>query len=135
MKRFLFDTGIAGMYISRIANIRERSMEEAARGNRIGISLINLAELYYGVENSTTKEKNLKRLTAHLQHFTIWPFTQAAAREFGRLATILKKIGRPMQQIDIMIAAVAMTIPHCTVVTRDTDLSAVPGLSVENWAG
>jgi tRNA(fMet)-specific endonuclease VapC len=39
-----------------------------------------------------------------------------------------------MQQIDIMIAAIAISLGNCTVVTADTDLSAVPGLPVENWA-
>jgi tRNA(fMet)-specific endonuclease VapC len=39
-----------------------------------------------------------------------------------------------MQQIDIMVAAVALSLGNCTVVTDDTDLIAVPGLSVENWA-
>jgi tRNA(fMet)-specific endonuclease VapC len=38
-----------------------------------------------------------------------------------------------MQQIDIMIAAIAQSLGNCTIVTDDTDLSAVPGLRVENW--
>jgi tRNA(fMet)-specific endonuclease VapC len=39
-----------------------------------------------------------------------------------------------MQAIDIQIAAIALSLGNCTVVTTDTDLSAVAGLSVENWA-
>jgi predicted nucleic acid-binding protein len=35
---------------------------------------------------------------------------------------------------DMMIAAIALALGNCTVVTMDTDLSAVPGLTVENWA-
>ncbi|MCY2969024.1 MAG: hypothetical protein NT069_36265 [Planctomycetota bacterium] len=38
-----------------------------------------------------------------------------------------------MQQIDIQIAAIAMTLGKCTVVSSDSDLAAVPGLKVENW--
>jgi tRNA(fMet)-specific endonuclease VapC len=33
-----------------------------------------------------------------------------------------------------MIAAVARSLGNCTVVSHDSDLSAVPGLSVENSA-
>jgi tRNA(fMet)-specific endonuclease VapC len=33
-----------------------------------------------------------------------------------------------------MIAAVALSLGNCTVITDDTDLAAVPGLSVESWA-
>lgn len=53
-----------------------------------------------------------------------------AAEEFGRLAAELRRIGRPMQQI----AAIALTLGNCAVVTTDTDLSAIPGLRTENWA-
>ena len=39
-----------------------------------------------------------------------------------------------MQQIDIQIAAIALTLGNCTVVTTDADFAAVPGLRTENWA-
>ena len=38
-----------------------------------------------------------------------------------------------MQTIDIMVAAIALTLGSCTVVTKDSDLSSVPGLSIEQW--
>jgi tRNA(fMet)-specific endonuclease VapC len=34
----------------------------------------------------------------------------------------------------MMVAAIARTLGDCTVVSADTDLAAVPGLAVENWA-
>jgi tRNA(fMet)-specific endonuclease VapC len=34
----------------------------------------------------------------------------------------------------MMIAAIALTLGNCTVVSNDSDLLAVPGLTVENWA-
>jgi predicted nucleic acid-binding protein len=43
-------------------------------------------------------------------------------------------LGRPIGQNDIWIAAIARTLGDTTVVTMDVDLSAVPRLSVENWA-
>ena len=46
----------------------------------------------------------------------------------------LKTIGRPMGQNDIMIAAIALSLGNATVVTMDSDLAAIPGLTVENWA-
>jgi tRNA(fMet)-specific endonuclease VapC len=63
----------------------------------------------------------------------VWPFDLAAAKEFGRLQAFLRRTGRPMQEIDVMIAAIALTLGNCTVVTSDSDLLAVPGLAVENW--
>jgi tRNA(fMet)-specific endonuclease VapC len=39
-----------------------------------------------------------------------------------------------MQQIDVMVAAIAQVIGNCTVVSSDSDIAAIPGLKVENWA-
>jgi tRNA(fMet)-specific endonuclease VapC len=63
-----------------------------------------------------------------------WPYEKPAALEFGRIIAELKRIGRPMQQIDIQLAAIAFALGNCTVVSGDSDLAAVPGLTVENWA-
>jgi tRNA(fMet)-specific endonuclease VapC len=63
-----------------------------------------------------------------------WPFDKAAAYEYGQIFAGLKRLGRPIQQVDMMIAAIARILGNCTVVSGDNDLLAVPGLSVENWA-
>jgi len=39
-----------------------------------------------------------------------------------------------MQQVDMMIAAIAFALGNCTVVSADCDLLSMPGLTVENWA-
>jgi predicted nucleic acid-binding protein len=38
-----------------------------------------------------------------------------------------------MQQVDIQIAAMAFALGNTTVVSADSDFSAVPRLDVENW--
>jgi predicted nucleic acid-binding protein len=37
----------------------------------------------------------------------IWPYGDKAAEEFGRIFTALKRAGRPVQQIDVQIGAMA----------------------------
>jgi tRNA(fMet)-specific endonuclease VapC len=134
VRRYLFDTGIAGDYINRRHGVWERAREEVARGNRIGIGIPVLAELYFGVERSATRDRNLQRLRLALSSLRVWPFTEEAAEEYGRIAAELRRIGRPMQVMDMMIAAIALSLGKCTVVSADSDLTAVPGLTVENWA-
>src|SRR5207253_5983393 len=111
-----------------------RAREEVARGNRIGIAIVVLAELRFGIDLSATRERNLQRLAAALPSLTVWPFTEDAAAEYGRIAADLRRNGRPMRTMDIMIAATALSLGNCTVVSKDSDLSAVAGLKVENWA-
>ena len=64
-----------------------------------------------------------------LDAWKLWLVDTAAAFEYGRLAFELKTIGRPIGQNDIVIAAIALSLGNTTVVTTDTDLAAVPGLS------
>jgi tRNA(fMet)-specific endonuclease VapC len=134
MKRFLFDTGIAGDYINDRCGVRERAHLEVASGNRIGICMPILAELFYGIEYSTTRERNLQKLHRALSSLTVWPFTEDDAATYGEISADLRHRGWPMQVVDKMAAAVAMNLVKCTVVSKDSDLWAIPKLSVKNWA-
>lgn len=134
MTRFILDTGIAGLYLDRKRGVFERAELEVSKGNRVGIAAPILAELAYRAEGSPFRDRNLLRLRQTLDVWKLWLVDAAAAFEYGRIAFELKNIGRPMGQNDIMIAAIARVLGHATVVTMDSDLAAVPGLSVENWA-
>src|SRR5947208_3475942 len=134
MRRYLLDTGIAQDFINRRHGVLERADAERHRGNRIGICVPVLGELWAGVEGSQSRDRNAQRLRLALSWLAVWPYTNEAAAEFGRLFAELRRIGRPMQQIDIQIAAIARSLGNCTVVSADSDLAAVPGLAVENWA-
>ena len=134
MKRYLLDTGIAGDFIDHRNGVMERADHERHRGRRIGICVPVLGELWSGVEGSASRQRNLQLLRVGLARLVVWPYTTAASEEFGRLFVELRRLGRPMQQIDIQIAAIALSMGNTTVISRDSDLSAVPGLTVENWA-
>jgi tRNA(fMet)-specific endonuclease VapC len=134
MTRFLLDTGSAGDYIHRRRGVYERARAAVADGHRVGIGLPVLAELWYGVENSSTRERNAERLRRVLPELIVWPLTEPAAEEYGRIAAELRRLGRPMGKIDMLIAAIALSLGKTTVVSADNDLTAVPGLTVENWS-
>ncbi len=134
MKSFLLDTNMAGEFIDKRGNVPHRATEARRNGSRIGIGIPVLAELYYGVEYSSSRERNLEKLQRALSTLRIWPFDLKAAAEFGRLRAELRRRGRPMQVVDMMIAAIALTLRDCTVVSSDSDLSAIFGLQIENWA-
>lgn len=134
MKRFLLDCGIAGDYINDRRGVRTRALMEIANGNRIGLGIPVLAELRFGIELSATRERNMQRLNRALSSLTLWPFTEESAAIYARLAADLRRAGRPMQEFDIMAAAVSLSLGNCTVVSNDSDLFAIPGLKVENWA-
>ena len=79
MTRYLLDTGIAGDYIHRRNNVYSLAHEAVKNGHRIGIGLPVLAELWYGVENSSSRARNEAR-DALVFHAAI--FADFAVRRF-----------------------------------------------------
>lgn len=133
MKRLMLDTGVAGDYIFRRKDVYERVREFATKGIKIGIAMPAIGELFAGVEHSQSRERNLEILKRDLHGLRPWPFDRKAAEEFGRLYAYLRSIGRPMQQIDVQIAAIALSLGSCKLVTRDGDFRAIPRLDLETW--
>lgn len=133
MKRYLLDSNAVTSLINRREPLIERVRDARRHGFRIGTCEPVVAELCYGLELSSSRDENMIRLRRGLARLICWPLERRASETYGRLAAELRRRGRPMQVIDIMLAAIALSLGSCTVVTTDSDLSAVPGLDVENW--
>lgn len=64
---------------------------------------------------------------------TVLPFDAAAARVFARLRTDLERIGTPLAEPDLRIAAIAVHHDLVMVTRNVRHFGRVPGLVVENW--
>src|SRR5438105_11174578 len=119
MTRFLLDTGAAADYIHRRRNVYDRARNVVVAGHRIGIGVPVLAELWFGVENSSSRARNAEKLRRVLPELIVWPLTEAAAEAYGRIAAELKRIGRRIGKIDMLIAAIALSLGNTTVISAD----------------
>jgi tRNA(fMet)-specific endonuclease VapC len=133
MRRYLLDSGVLNDYVRRRGDTVERVKDATSRGIHVGTATPVVAELFGGAENSASREKSLDRLRHALAPMVAWPFERATALEYGRIFAQLRRIGRPMQQMDMQIAAIALTLGSCKVITYDSDFEAIPGLPVERW--
>ncbi len=133
MRRYPLDTNAMGDLINHRRGVDARAREMRTRGARVGTCIPVLGELFFGIEFSPTRERNLERLKRVLAGLACWPYTREAAEEYGRLAAQLRRAGRTIQRVDLQLAAIALTLGQCTVISEDGDLTAVPGLSVESW--
>ena len=134
MSRYLLDTNAVADCVFRRRGVFDRVQTARLAGHRIGTGIPVLAEVFAGIEYSATRDANLVVVNRNVGLFRLWPFTPDAAREYGRLYATLRQRGRTIQTVDLMIAAIALTLGGCTVVTSDSDLSGIPRLKVENWA-
>jgi len=134
MSKYLLDSNAIADCVFRRRGVDVRAKQARLRGHLIGTAIPVMAELFGGLEYSQSRERNLQVLNRTLSSFRMWPLTLEVTREYGRLFAELRRHGRPMQVVDMMVAATARTLKDCIVVTTDSDLSAVSGLKIENWA-
>jgi tRNA(fMet)-specific endonuclease VapC len=133
MRRYLLDTGIVGDLLNDRNGVLDRYRLETAKGNRVGTGVPVVAEILFGIEYGQNRDRNMQSFHRVLPLLRIWPFDLDAAYVYGQIAAQLERTGRPMQIPDMMIAAIALTLGNCTVVTKDSDLSAITGLDVVDW--
>jgi len=133
MKRYLLDSNAVNAFVNRHETFAMRVAEASARGDRIGTCEPIIAELYHGLELSSSRDRNIARLERTLSQIVCWPFERSSSKAYGRIAADLKRRGRIIQTIDMMLAAVALTLPNGVVITTDSDLLVIPGLRVEDW--
>lgn len=102
--------------------------------NGICISSITLAELEYGMQNSSNPAKNEQALIRFLLPLSILPFGASAASEYGVIRADLQRRGCPIGALDMLIAAHAKSEGLILVTNNVREFERVPDLEVENWA-
>jgi len=73
--------------------------------------------------------QNLKRLLLHVR---IWPLDLETASLYGEIYHELRRRGRILSQVDIVLAALARQM-KLTLLTTDRDFEALPVVRTENW--
>jgi tRNA(fMet)-specific endonuclease VapC len=101
--------------------------------DRIGISTITLAELEFGVANSSRSIEAQTALFEFILPFEILDFSYNAASFYGRIRKELKDKGQPISDMDMLIAAVAMANELIIVTNNEKEFRRISGLKVENW--
>jgi len=99
------------------------------------LSSVVVFELAYGAQKGRWKKANLELLDEFLLDFIVMPFDEKSARVGGAIRTELERKGRPVGPMDTLIAAHAVSLGMPLVTHNTAELSRVPGLKVENWAG
>ena len=132
MIKYMLDTNmIAYAKNRRPAVVLERLMQHDP--SEICISSITMAELEYGVHNSSKPEQNRTALMMFLSGITILPFDSDASFEYGKIRYDLKSKGILIGGNDLLIAAHAKSL-GLTLATHNTrEFSRVEGLSIEDW--
>jgi tRNA(fMet)-specific endonuclease VapC len=126
----LLDTNICSAYLKGDGRVFNRFIQH---GGGLTVSAIVVGELYSWVFRAKTKADRLPGLAQMLADIQILPVDHEVARKFGEIRAALLDQGRPIPEIDLMIASTAL-VHDLTLVTHNVrNFEHVPGLRVEDW--
>ncbi len=127
---FLIDTDTCSAHLKQKGGITSRFLQYAGQ---LHISAVTLGELFTWAMRANAPPRRLHSLHELLADTTVLDVNAAVAQEFGRVRAGLMDIGRPAPDLDLLIAATALT-HGLTLVTHNTqDFVNVPGLRIVDW--
>src|ERR1044071_1439254 len=129
--RFLVDTDVASYAIEARPRVIQHWLDH--RYADIGISALTEAELRFGALKRQS-QRLMDDIEYFLRPYEIVEFSTAHALAYAKLPVPLERVGRPIGDLDMLIAAQALTHNLVLVTNNEREFRRVPGLKIENWS-
>ena len=128
---YLIDTNIIIYSLRQHERVNGRFQE--TRNIAKSISVITYGELIYGARKSRHVERNLAVTYRVAELFAIIDVNRSVMDIFGEIKNNLSDKGKVIEDMDLLIAATAMS-HNLTLVTNDVShFKKIDGLRLENW--
>ncbi|HEY1887246.1 MAG TPA: type II toxin-antitoxin system VapC family toxin [Roseiarcus sp.] len=131
MTRFMLDTNTASSLLKGQPRVLARLAAETPE--RLCLSVVTEAELLFGVAKRPEARKLRVAVDELLAAIEVLAWSSATARRYATIRAELERRGKPLDALDLLIAAHALQ-HDAVLVTNDRAFSAVPGLRLEDWA-
>jgi tRNA(fMet)-specific endonuclease VapC len=99
----------------------------------LAVTAISVGELTHGAHKSARVTENLARLDVLLGTVTILPYDERTARRFGALKADLERAGKPISDLDLQIASIALENAAPLVTHNRQHFERVAALVIEDW--
>jgi tRNA(fMet)-specific endonuclease VapC len=130
--RYLLDTNVCADYLNaRFPGVTERIQRSPPQD--LCISSIVVAELRFGADRSSNRQRNHRRIDVLTSEIACVDFDLQAASAYGRLRADLEARGSPIGPNDMLIAAHALALGLVLVTDNRREFMRVEGLEVESW--
>lgn len=101
--------------------------------DRLAVSVITAIELREGAEMSTKPSEYHHRISVFLDYIRPLPLPVEAAMDGAQIRHRLRKAGKPIGDLDSLIAAHALHLNLILVSNNLREFSRIPHLKTENW--
>ncbi|MDR2098925.1 MAG: type II toxin-antitoxin system VapC family toxin [Rickettsiales bacterium] len=129
--KYMLDTDIVSLAVrgnpSIIKNLKMHEEDE------IFVSAITYAELMYGLEKKGST-KLADEVSIVLGKLCIKDFDIDSAEYYGKIRLGLERPGAPLENMDMLIAAAAMSIGAILITHNTKHFGRIKGLKVEDWS-
>ena len=126
----LLDTDICIELLRGNFNVIERRQ---GYDEKVAISFITVAELFYGAEKSNNKGKNTNLIEEFFLTVDIIHSDLEILIKFGKLKALLGKAGNILSDADIFIAATAIVKCNMLITGNVNHFKRIEELRIENW--
>lgn len=131
---FLLDTNILIEIIH--GNMAVIKKVEAVGPRKCFMSIISLHEMYFGAYNAPKgkyRDQELKRIEWLQKRFVVINLSDKGAESYGEAKAYLRRIGRPVDEFDLLIGEQAIVNGLVLVTHNVRHFKDMPGLEVEDW--
>ena len=129
MRKYLLDTNIISYYLKGFDSLKEKLSENV---DLLAISIISYYEIVSGLQ-SINANKRIAEFEKFCELIDIINLDKASISASYKIYADLKKTGRLIDDIDILIAGIALS-NNLVMVTDNTEhFKRIGGLKVENW--
>ena len=126
----LLDTDICIELLRGNFNIIERRQ---GYDEKVAISFMTVAELFYGTEKSNNKGKNTNLIEEFFLTVDIIHSDLEILIKFGKLKALFGKAGNILSGADIFIAATAIVKCNMLITGNVNHFKRIEELRIENW--
>ena len=130
----MLDTNILIYIIKRKPLSVIARFSRCAPEDELMMSFVTYAELLKGAARSTRRQRVEEQLASLCQLIPVsYDVTPMLAQRYAEHSTRLKRLGTPIGNNDLWIAAHALSL-KCVLVTHNTkEFSRIEGLTIEDW--
>ena len=130
--RYMLDTNICSYILkNHPAAVKQRFKEVGAEN--ICISVIVLAELYYGAARHPKGVVIRREIDDFVSRLVVLPWDEGAADHYGAVRSSLENAGTPVGAMDMLIAAHARSCGATLVTNNLREFGRISGLTTVNW--
>jgi predicted nucleic acid-binding protein len=127
-KKYILDSDILIYFLKGEKEVIEKVL--SLQNDELYITIINYTELLYGIYNSNKISQNREKILPFLDNFKILQFDKNASEIFAKLKTKLKKQGKIIADMDIMIASIAISNKAILYTNNLKHFNRVDGLKI-----